>query len=148
MLYEVITAAAEEDSCDPHGKNPTLRPVRRWLLLLILAGCAERPGPASGPPQRVVSLLPAWTEIVVALGAGGMGVVYRARADDGEEVVAVKVLHPWLQLSARGLERFQREAEAGIAVRDPHVVRTIEAGSATAEDGSVLHYLVMEYVVV
>jgi len=37
---------------------------------LILAGCAEQPESAAGPPRRVVSLLPAWTEIIVALDAG------------------------------------------------------------------------------
>jgi len=44
--------------------------VRRWLFLLLLTACAEPPAPPEGPPRRIVSLLPAWTEVIVALGAG------------------------------------------------------------------------------
>ena len=73
------------------------------------------------------------------LGSGGMGTVYAATGSDG--TVALKVVHPHL-LEAEGvLERFRREAEIGLSVRHPNVVRTHdyrEIGGA--------HVLVMEYV--
>ncbi|MFQ5845582.1 MAG: ABC transporter substrate-binding protein [Planctomycetota bacterium] len=45
--------------------------VRRLGAVLVLAACGAPPGPPrAGAPARVVSLLPSFTEIVVALGAG------------------------------------------------------------------------------
>ena len=73
------------------------------------------------------------------LGSGGMGRVVRATGPDG--VVALKVVHPHLLETPGFLDRFQREAEIGLAVRHPNVVRT----HAYEEiDGA--HVLVMGYV--
>jgi serine/threonine-protein kinase len=59
------------------------------------------------------------------LGAGGMGVVYRAHARQGQ-VRAVKVLHGWLSQSEDMVRRFRREARAAARLHGPHAVR-IEA---------------------
>lgn len=40
------------------------------LLVLCLAACSPQKPAAPGPPQRIVSLLPSFTQIVAALGAG------------------------------------------------------------------------------
>src|SRR5256886_8638456 len=46
--------------------------MRRLLFaVLVFAGCRPSGRPAVGPPQRVVSLLPSFTEILFAIGAGG-----------------------------------------------------------------------------
>ncbi|MEN8148582.1 MAG: protein kinase [Planctomycetota bacterium] len=74
------------------------------------------------------------------IGRGGMGVVYAARDESTGETVAVKVVHPWLLLSPKAIERFSREARAGRRVDSEHVVRTLDVG----EEGGV-HFLVMEY---
>ncbi len=50
-------------------------------------------------------------EIVSALGAGGMGEVYRARDTKLKREVAVKVLPAALAADPERLARFQREAE-------------------------------------
>src|SRR5258705_2203952 len=45
--------------------------LRRLLfVVLVLAGCRPCGRPAVGPSQRVVSLLPSFTEILFAIGAG------------------------------------------------------------------------------
>ena len=45
--------------------------LRRLLfVVLLLAGCRPSGRPAVGPSQRIVSLLPSFTEILFAIGAG------------------------------------------------------------------------------
>src|SRR5690242_17688012 len=71
-------------------------------------------------------------------GAGGTGVVYQARDDQGGDRVAVKVV----QLADRGTRaRFEREAEALQALSHPGIVRYVAHG--IADDGA--GYLVMEW---
>jgi serine/threonine protein kinase len=66
-------------------------------------------------------------ELLEVLGAGGMGTVHRARERDTGQLVAVKVLPP----SAEGplqLRRFERECEAALRLRHPHIVRGLRFG--------------------
>ena len=55
-------------------------------------------------------------EILAAIGAGGMGEVYRARDTKLARDVAIKVLPPQLAESAVALARFEREAKAVAAL--------------------------------
>jgi hypothetical protein len=65
--------------------------------------------------------------LIERIGAGGMGTVYRARADGAD--VAVKVLRPGLGADrAAMLVRFAREAEAMRRLEHPRVVRFLDHG--------------------
>jgi serine/threonine-protein kinase len=76
-----------------------------------------------------------------AIGAGGMGIVFRAsRVEDGREV-ALKVLKIGLANDLLFQHRFRQEARAAAEVREPHLVPIIEASEA---DGR--HYLAVDYV--
>ena len=79
-------------------------------------------------------------EIQSALGAGGMGEVYRARDTRLERTVAIKILPPHLSSSAELKARFEREARAVSALNHPHICHLYDIGS---QDGT--SYLVMEY---
>src|SRR5580693_5514563 len=80
-------------------------------------------------------------EIVGALGAGGMGEVYRARDARLDRIVAIKILPAALATADDHLHRFEREARSASALNHPNIVTIHELG----RDGSV-HYIAMELV--
>ncbi len=82
------------------------------------------------------------------LGAGGMGVVYRAEHVLLRRPAAVKVLSLSPDQDTRLLLRFRAEMRAVGSLRHPHIVAPLDAGQAhsTRPGEPVLHYLVMEFV--
>lgn len=79
--------------------------------------------------------------ILRLLGRGGMGVVYLARDEALERLVAIKVLATELAPTADGRERFRREARTAAQLSHPNIVPLLTFGEV---DG--LMYLVMGYV--
>src|SRR5262245_22324732 len=67
-------------------------------------------------------------EILAALGAGGMGEVYKARDTRLGRDVAVKVLAGALTVSPQAIERFQREARAVAALSHPNICTIYDVG--------------------
>jgi serine/threonine protein kinase len=76
-------------------------------------------------------------EIVSAIGAGGMGVVYRARDTRLHRDVAVKVLPAEVAADPERRRRFEQEARAVAALNHPHVCQIYDVGP---------DYLVLELV--
>ena len=68
-------------------------------------------------------------QVKAALGAGGMGEVYRARDERLGREVALKVLPADRAGDADRLERFQREARAVAALDHPHILALHDIGS-------------------
>jgi HD-GYP domain-containing protein (c-di-GMP phosphodiesterase class II) len=79
-------------------------------------------------------------EIVRELGAGGMGTVYLG--ENGDERVAIKVVHPHLIATPGFFKRFLREAELGKQVNHECVVRTLDV-DATMVEAAQVNYIVM-----
>ncbi len=79
-------------------------------------------------------------EILERVGAGGMGVVYRARRLMLDDLVAVKALAPQSG-SGDDRSRFLLEARAAAHIRHPNVVEIYDFGDPP--DGA--PYIVMEY---
>jgi eukaryotic-like serine/threonine-protein kinase len=67
-------------------------------------------------------------EVVAAIGAGGMGEVYRARDTRLGRDVAVKVLPPAFAVDAERRARFEREAQTVAALSHPHIVSIFDTG--------------------
>src|SRR5262245_41780628 len=67
-------------------------------------------------------------EIATAIGAGGMGEVYRARDTRLGRDVAVKVLPPAFSQDADRRARFEREAQTVAALSHPHIVSVFDTG--------------------
>ncbi|MGH7703991.1 MAG: protein kinase domain-containing protein, partial [Gemmatimonadales bacterium] len=76
-----------------------------------------------------------------ALGAGGMGVVYRAHDTKLERTVAIKLVGDRLAEDPTARDRLLREARAAAALNHPHICTIHEVGEA---DGQV--YIAMEHV--
>ena len=74
-------------------------------------------------------------EVVSALGAGGMGEVYRAKDTRLDRSVAVKVLPADFANRAELRARFEREAKAISSLNHPHICALYDVGD---------NYLVME----
>jgi serine/threonine protein kinase len=79
-------------------------------------------------------------EIVAAIGAGGMGEVYRAQDTRLDRTVAIKILTQGLTNTPELRQRFEREARAVSKFNHPHICALYDVGN---QDG--IEYLVMEY---
>lgn len=79
-------------------------------------------------------------EIQSAVGAGGMGEVYRARDTRLDRVVAIKVLASHLSSSAELKQRIEREARTISSLNHPGICHLYDVGSQDGTD-----YFVMEF---
>jgi serine/threonine protein kinase/Tol biopolymer transport system component len=129
--------------------------VRREVIsLLAQSASGERvlDGPAWDPgadrdragPENRPQLFPGLQlgpyVLEARVGAGGMGVVYRARDTKLNRLIAIKVLSDESR-GATARARFQREARLASALNHPHIVSVYDAGEFEGHD-----YLVTEIV--
>jgi hypothetical protein len=75
------------------------------------------------------------------IGQGGMAVVFRARDEQLDRLVALKILAPRLAGDAEFRRRFDGESRAAAAIDHPHIVPVFAAGEA---DGVL--FIAMRYV--
>ncbi|HEY6051349.1 MAG TPA: protein kinase [Thermoanaerobaculia bacterium] len=79
-------------------------------------------------------------QIVEAIGAGGMGEVYKALDTRLERTVAIKVVPDHLSKDEDVRQRFEREAKTISSLSHPHICALYDVGS---QDG--VEFLVMEF---
>src|SRR5688572_2264352 len=80
-------------------------------------------------------------EVIAAIGAGGMGEVYRARDTRLNRDVALKILPDAFAADQDRLARFRREAQVLAALNHPHIAHIY--GFEESDD---LRALVLEFV--
>jgi serine/threonine-protein kinase len=96
--------------------------------------------PTSGDPLIGRTVGGGYT-ILEAIGAGGMGRVYRAEQSVLGKTVAIKVIHPHLAGDESATARFYAEARACSKLNHPNAVAVLDFGKT---DDNLL-YLVMEF---
>src|SRR5213594_4388516 len=79
-------------------------------------------------------------EVLAAVGAGGMGEVYRARDTRLDRSVAIKVLPSHVSSNPAFRERFEREAKTISSLSHPHICALFDIGHQDGTD-----FLVMEF---
>ena len=103
---------------------------------------AARPSIASGGDVlRPGSVFAKRYDVKEVIGAGGMGVVYRAFDRELQEPVAIKTLRPEAMAGETALERFKQEIRLARRIAHRNVVRTYDLGEVGG-----MYYLTMEYV--
>lgn len=122
----------------PAPKEPSSRPTdhstgQHSALILDEHG-SDLDAEAAG---RVGSVMGAW-KLEAVIGVGGAAAVYRARR--GEEVAALKTLHPEKQRHRVSRARFAREGQLLSTLRHPNIVKVFDVGESI--DGEL--YMVME----
>src|ERR1051326_5676274 len=142
------TTLKEAKQCPNCGKpRPAGALAGLCPICLLGQGAGAEPGEAGAalqfrPPllEEMARLFPQ-LEILLLLGAGGMGAVYKARQPALDRFVALKILPAAKAGGVNFEERFNREARALARLSHPNIVTVHEFGQAGG-----LHYFLMEYV--
>ncbi len=80
-------------------------------------------------------------ELVEEIGRGAMGIVYKARDNELEEFVALKILPENLTQNPEAVQRFRAEARAARRLAHPNIVRIHDIGEEKGRK-----YISMEFV--
>jgi eukaryotic-like serine/threonine-protein kinase len=146
-LEESRRAAFLEEAC---GSDEELRREVESLLQFDRGGerFIEQPAVelaakmiAQEKPESLVGQQLGSYQILSLLGAGGMGVVYRARDTRLNRSVAIKVLPADKVSDPERKRRFIQEARAASALNHPNIITLYDIGSESGVD-----FIVMEYV--
>src|SRR6201997_5901737 len=92
-------------------------------------------------PNGLVGHMLGHYRIIERIGAGGMGVVYRAHDEQLERDVAIKVLPVGTLADESARKRFRKEALALAKLNHPNIATIFEFSSQNSTD-----YLVTEYI--
>lgn len=103
---------------------------------------AVRQNPRFVPPpvEKIAGVFPN-LEVLEFIGQGGMGAVYKARQQQLDRLVALKILPPGIGDEEAFAERFAREAKAMARLNHPGIVAIHDFGQVEG-----LFYFVMEFV--
>ncbi|MBN9119428.1 MAG: protein kinase, partial [Planctomycetes bacterium] len=115
---------------------------RQPLLETVVAGSAHSaPAPESGPDVVPVVTVKGY-EILDTLGAGACGVVYKARQENLNRVLALKTVLMPDRATPELLGRFQKEAVSLAKLHHPNIVAVYDSGMCEKPGGQA--YFAME----
>lgn len=132
---DVAPSEALDAICAAHPRVATK--LRSAVETLMGTGLGLSEGPTGEALQQVGEY-----RLIDRLGAGGMGIVYRAQHASGGDEVALKLLHPQLQSEPEARQRFAREVSAIERLDHPSIVRVHDHGEIVS-DGVSMPFLAM-----
>ena len=131
QLVEYMMQAAGGSATQPLAAAPT-----------AIRQVADRASQGGAEALRPGSVFAGRYEVKEVLGAGGMGIVYRAFDRELAEPVAIKTLRPdTVAGDPVALERFKQEIRLARKITHRNVVRTYDLGEVNG-----IYYLTMEFV--
>lgn len=151
VLQELVLLAEENTEADPAvlcRDCPELLGVLRVRLEQMrhvdqlfgrIAEDSVKPGTDSPSDTNIQAIGP--YEVLLKVGEGAMGRVYKARHRDSGEIVAVKLMTRGLAGNRVSVKRFEQEFAASRKIDHPNVVRALANGAWEGQP-----YLVMEFV--
>lgn len=98
----------------------------------------------SGQAESLSFRLPGY-EILAKIAEGGMSVVYKARSQTLDRIVAIKVLRQDLTCDNKALKRFSDESKLLSSLKHPQIVEIFSVGHYE-QAGSLRPYIVMEFI--
>ncbi|HVX14313.1 MAG TPA: family 16 glycoside hydrolase [Pirellulales bacterium] len=108
---------------------------------LVAAGKLTKYQAANAVQGKAKKLVFGEYTILAAIGAGGMGQVFKAEHRRMKRIVALKILPPAFVKSADAVARFQQEVHAAARLEHINIVTAHDAGEAHG-----VHFLVVQYV--
>lgn len=93
---------------------------------------------------RAGALLARRYRLIDPIGAGGMSIIWRARDELLDRMVAIKVLASELAADARFRALVREEARAAAQLVHPHVTAVHDYGELVGDDDSITAFVVME----
>src|SRR5579859_4845022 len=121
LRRELESMLACEDEAREFIELPALELAARLMIQEETAG-------ASGPPSAWIGRTVGRYRIVEELGAGGVGVVYRAEDSSLGRPVALKFLADAVAADPQAALRLRGEAQAAAALNHPHICSIHEIG--------------------
>jgi tRNA A-37 threonylcarbamoyl transferase component Bud32 len=98
------------------------------------------PPPTSDTTAWLLPEIPGY-EVINRVGAGGMGVVFKARQQSVSRVVALKLIRPEICAGPRERARFRLEVEAAARLQHANVVQVYESGEHKGQPFAVLEFV-------
>lgn len=125
----VNQAASEQQTLAPLDVSVQTNPGPATALHTENAAVPEEHWDFLAPPQAAdeIGRLGGY-RILQVLGAGGMGVVFKAEDPQLDRAVALKAMLPSLAASPSAKKRFLREAKAAAAIKHDHIVAIYQVG--------------------
>jgi eukaryotic-like serine/threonine-protein kinase len=146
VLRRGLATPQEVEACKAHRNKLAAKDETKGLLEIMVAAKVITPSQSQrlvkevGQESQRKLEIPGY-QIIEKLGKGSMGIVYKARQQSVDRVVALKILLEVLAQNKEFIKRFDREAKIAAKLSHNNIVNAIDAGEVNG-----VHFFVMEYV--